>query len=375
MIDLDEWRDKQIRLHSLSGTDVKATFYYDETNNIRKLHVGAQGLNVAELNVFVLGGVVHRGGPRPLDLRLLREEMHIQKSTAEIKLMHVAKGTFPDLLRSTKLTVFLRWIMDNDLLIHYHELDPFYWSVIDIIDSLLHGIDNPMLLLHDAGLKSDLAELLRRDLAATVDLFGRHGYPGLAPESRTPFLNELIQLVESRSKALPVSNAALLRQVLRAGLELDDLAFIEGNAPHRLIDDFSLFYLSRIAVFNNATHILDMEESIRDRLQAMAIMKGKVPATHFQFVDSKADPGIQLADVVVGLLGKMHSYFTKTLPDEVAKARVGLTGTALDNTELLRNCISKSHDENIAFLHHVASLYDIQKLDIFLRFPDGAFAP
>jgi hypothetical protein len=106
----------------------------------------------------------------------------------------------------------------------------------------------------------------------------------------------------------------------------------------------------------------------------MAIMKGNAPATHFQFVDSKVDPGVQLADIVVGLLGKMHSYFTKTPPDEVAKARAGLTGTALENTELLKDCISRSHGENIAFLNHVASQYDIQKLDIFLRFPDGAFA-
>lgn len=56
------------------------------------------------------------------------------------------------------------------------------------------------------------------------------------------------------------------------------------------------------------------------------------------------------------------------------KRRTGLTGTALENTELLRDCISKSHDENIAFLNHVASQCDIQKLDIFLRFPDSAFA-
>jgi hypothetical protein len=118
-----------------------------------------------------------------------------------------------------------------------------------------------------------------------------------------------------------------------------------------------------------------MEDSIRDRLQAMAIKRGKVPATHFRFVDSKAEPGIQLADVIVGLLGKMHSYFTKTSPDEVAKARAGLTGAALKNAELLRDCISNSQNENIAFLNHVASQYDIQKLDLFLRFTDGAFAP
>ena len=374
MIDIDDWRDKQIRLHGLTDTDVKATFYYDETNNIRKLYIGSQGLNVADLKIFILGGVVHKGEPHPLDLLLLREAMQIQKTAPEIKLEHVAKGSFLDLLRSRKLATFLHWIIESDLLIHYHDLDPFYWSVVDIVDSLLPGLENPMLMLHHIWLKSDLAEVLRVDAAATVSLFHRHGYPGLTPEGSQPFLRELIQLFDSHSRTISAPNARLLRQVLLAGLELDDLIFIEGNTPYRLIEDFSLFYLTRIAVFNQATHILDMEESIRERFGAMVITQGGQPATHFRFVDSKTEPGIQLSDVVVGLLGKMHTYLTQTPRDEVAKDRDGLTGTALENAELLRDCISRSHDENIAFLNHVASQYDLQKIDVFLRFQDGPFA-
>jgi hypothetical protein len=80
LIDIDEWRDKQIQLHGLVGTDVEATFYYDETNNIRKLYIGDQGLNVAELKVFVLGGVLRKGKPRSIDLHPLRETMRIQRS-------------------------------------------------------------------------------------------------------------------------------------------------------------------------------------------------------------------------------------------------------------------------------------------------------
>jgi hypothetical protein len=74
-----------------------------------------------------------------------------------------------------------------------------------------------------------------------------------------------------------------------------------------LIDDFSSFYVSRIALFNNAVHILDMEEQIRDRLQAMALTRGGIPPANFTFVDSKTEPGIQLSDVVVGLLGNLRS--------------------------------------------------------------------
>ena len=374
MIDIDQWRDKQIRLHGLSGTDARYTFYYDETNNIRKLHVDARGLNVAELKVFVLGGVAHEGEPRSIDLQPLRNAMHIQRTANEIKLEHVAKGRFLDLLCSSKLTTFLRWIIENGFVIHYHELDPFYWSIVDIIDSVIRDTDNPMLVVHHANLKSDLAEVLRVDLAVTINLFRRYGYPSLAPDGRIPFLNELIEILEHNRTALAPFNAQLLKGVLQAGRRLDNLALIEDNAPNRLIDDFSIFYLSRIAVFNRANHILDMEESIRSHLLATPITMSGVPATHFRFVDSKVEPGIQLADVVVGVLGKMHSYFTQAHRDEVAEARASLTGTSLENVELLSDCISRSHATNVAFLHHVASLYDLQKLDLFFRFPDGAYA-
>jgi hypothetical protein len=57
--------------------------------------------------------------------------MQIRKTADEIKLEHVARGTFLDLLRSINLTTFLRWIMEGGLMIHYHDLDPLYWSFVD----------------------------------------------------------------------------------------------------------------------------------------------------------------------------------------------------------------------------------------------------
>lgn len=316
-----------MRLHQLSKADTRYTFYHDETNNVRKLHIDARGLNVAELKVFVLGGVVHEGEPYPIDIRPLRDAMQIQETAHEIKLEHVAIGMFLDLLRSTKLTIFLRWIADSGLMIHYHDLDPLYWSIADIIDSILSNIDNPMLVQHHALLKSDLAAILRCDLKATIGLFHRYGYPGLAPESRKPFLNDLIDLLEHNSSALPTFNTYMLKGVLQAGRGLGSLDFIEDNPPNLLIDNFSIFYLNRIAIFKYSSHILDMEKSIQDRFMKMPITSGGVPVTHYRFADSKVETGIQLADIIVGVLGKMHTYFTEAPRDEVAEVRTSLTGT------------------------------------------------
>lgn len=81
-----------------------------------------------------------------------------------------------------------------------------------------------------------------------------------------------------------------------------------------------------------------------------------------------------MADIVVGLLGKMHCHFCETSADAVSATRSALTAVRLDNALLLRDLIAASHAENIAFQHHVASLYDRDKADRFLRFADGAYA-
>jgi hypothetical protein len=142
-------------------------------------------------------------------------------------------------------------------------------------------------------LKSDLAAVLRSDLPATIKLFYRYAYPGLAPEGRKPFLNELIALLEHNNAAPPSFNATMLKGVLQFGRGLDSLDFIEGYPPNLLIDDFSSFYLARIGVFKNATHVLDMEESIRGTASSNPTHQRGEPVRHYRFADSEAEPELR----------------------------------------------------------------------------------
>jgi hypothetical protein len=246
VLDIDKFRDQIINMHGLSGADGDYTFYHDETNNTKKLRINAQGFNVAELTVFVLGGIVHEGAPRALDIGALRRAMRIQASAKEIKLTHVAKGSFLEILQAKRLTTFLRWIAESGLTIHYRSLDPLYWSIVDIIDSILARLPNPMLIAHHELLKGDLMLILRADLQLTIDLFRRYKYPSLDAAARRPFLDELLGLLERNGALLPDFNVMMLKGTLQAGRQLDDLVFIENNEPHELIDNFSMFYVTRI---------------------------------------------------------------------------------------------------------------------------------
>ncbi|UVT18315.1 MAG: DUF3800 domain-containing protein (plasmid) [Nitrospira sp.] len=360
-------------MHGLTKADAEYVFYHDETNNIKKLRLGVQGFNVTEPGVFVLGGVVHDGAPRSFDPESLRNAMHIQRSAGELKLKHVAKGEFLDLLTSDKLTTFLQWISDNDLFVHYHALDPLFWSLVDIMDSILYRLGEPRLMELHIRLKADLTALLRANLPETTSLFYRYNYPDLAPENRKPFLNELISMLEQSDDVLPEFNSMMLKGMLQAGRDLPSLDFIEGCTPHLLIESFTIFYLKRIALFKHSTHILDMEDSIRDDLQSMKLVSGGQPVKNYRFADSKSEPGIQVSDIVVGLIGKMYSYFAGTTRDEVSAARASLIGTSLKNAELLRDIIDASHEANIAFLDHVTSANEIGKMNVFLRSRGSAY--
>lgn len=373
MIDIDKIRDAHIGMYGLSKADQPYTFYHDETNNIKKLRLDAKGLNVAEPAIFVLGGIVHSGTPRPLDIWPLRNAMRIQTSADEIKLKHVAKGEFLDLLKSDKLTTFLKWISDSGLVVHYHALDPLYWSLVDIMDSILYRLGEPRLMELHAVLKADLATLLRANLPATTDIFFRYSYPDLTPENRKPFLDELLRLLERSDGVLPEFNAMMLKGMLQVGRNLPSLDFIEGFTPHLLIESFGVFYLTRIAIFKYSSHILDMEDSIRDEIEAMEPSSNGVPVTHYRFADSKSEPGIQVSDIVVGLIGKMHSYFAQNSREDISKTRVSLAGASLKNAELLRDLIDASHEANIAFLNHVSSISDIDKMNLFLRNSGSAY--
>lgn len=51
-----------------------------------------------------------------------------------------------------------------------------------------------------------------------------------------------------------------------------------------------------------------------------------------------------------------------------------IRGTSLNNTELLRDLIDASHAENIAFLNHVSSVTDLDKMNLSLRNTETRYA-
>lgn len=369
MIDVNKIRDREIVLHDLVNANTAYTIYHDETNNIRRLHVRSDGLNVREPQCFVLGGVAHRGASRPLPIDDLRAALRIQKSAAEIKLKHVATGEFIDLLNAPRLETFLDWLVEQGLFVHYSVLDPLYWSIVDVVDSILTAYREPKLFALNMELKNGLYTILRYDYDGTVDLFQRFTYPDVGRKRRAAFVAELLELLEHRQSLLAHFSYIMLKGALEIAQRIDSLPYLEDEEPNVLIYSFAPFYIQRICLFKNSQLILDVEDVVKEHLAGTRFFDGDRELKHFRFALSHGETGIQVADVVTGLLGKFFSFVCATDAEELVVIRRGLGARQKRTLGMLSGLLDRSIAENAAFAHFVLSLEDQEKAGFFLDAP------
>lgn len=340
------------------------TFYYDETNNIKKFYVRENDFNYTFTANFVLGGLVHLG--QAPNVQPLIDSFKLQKTATEVKFKHIASGQFLDCLKSEKLKLYLQFLRDNDLYVHYSSLNILYWSLVDIVDSAIVSSDaaqqlGPQFSNH---LKNDLYKLSRLEIDAVIDLFYRYEYPNIKSDSVLPFIEELTSLFDAYIDT-PEFHFGLesLRQILKEAKKKGSLPFIQDEDDYILLKDLSHFYLRPIYLFKNSIHIFDNEDSISETLKDYKILDGEDEIKNYTFVDSKTEQLIQLSDVFVGLIGKLTNYLNTSTREKIDNDFQTLTATQQSNIDLLIQVIDKSHNKNIGFLHNTDSFEEMSKMD------------
>lgn len=373
MFDVNPLRDAILATFPMPNVDGAYSFFYDETNNVRKLHLTPGGMNIRRPDCFVLGGIVHRGPSRPIDLSDLKTLLRLQPSVKEIKLKHLGSGGFLDLLGSDKIALFLEWLTTQGLLVHYQVTDLLYWSIVDIVDSILTEVDAPQLTALHMPLKDSLYTILRDDVEGTAELLGRYNYPDVGRERRATFVAELLDLVEYREHLLEHFSFYMLNGLLQMARTLDSLPYLEDETPNVLIDGFGIFFSNRLALFKNARHVLDDERQIEAYLKGLQFCDGDTPLRHFRFANSQTEAGIQLSDPVAGLLGKLFSYLNHTSLDVLKNDVDGLSASQCRSLILLAGLLDRSTDECPAFAQYVISSEDQKRAHFMMEIVPNRF--
>ena len=296
-VDVNDTREMMVNAFQLRRVNDKFTFYYDETNNIRKFYLTDEGTNVHEHNNFVLGGIALAEGQSLPDIAALRAKLGMQGNAPEIKFSHVAKGDFEKVLTSKKLGAFLSWLVDHGISIHYSSVNIIYWSIVDIVDSILAEEKFKGYIPYHQHIKNELYRLANLDKSEFLALMKLHRYPDVQLGDVAAFLGSVNEFIANRNPKNSSLPAFMLKTIVKKAASLSELAFLVHEEEGMLIDSFQGFYTRPIMLFKNSTHIFDRETEIEKSLKDTKFKDGS-RNVDFCFSDSKAEPGIQIADVL-----------------------------------------------------------------------------
>lgn len=357
------------RHKELKNVDGKFCFYYDESNNIRKLYLDETRpniLNVPMLQSFVIAGIMLDDQNTP-NIKALRNNLRLQATTNEIKLKHLVKGDFLNLISQHKIEVFLNWMADNNAYVHYSHIDPLYWSIVDIIESISSKLDNPLYYQMDRLLKNALYQIIKHDPQTFLGTLEHFNYPSIELTEISNFTTWLLSFIDANISIVDHVSGQILKSFITEALRLNELPFIMNNDAHVLIDGFYIFYLERICTFKNSSHYIDSEAVVEEKLESLDLLDSGKTLKNYQFIDSKTEPMIQVSDILAGILGKYFTFIAQTPAKELLLIKNDLTKIQQDNLSKLKKLIDKSDKFSQGLFHTIACDNDIAKHNFFLH--------
>jgi uncharacterized protein DUF3800 len=345
--------------------DKSYTFYYDETNNFKKLYIKELDFNASFASNFILGGLVFEG--TSTDLSNLFEGLELQNNIVDVKLKHLATGSFLDCLKSKKLNYFLKYLYDNKIYIHFTWVNLLQWSIADIVDSAIANSEVAIKAGRPMAdrVKSDFYKLAKIELEAVIALFYKFKYPNIKKEQIVPFINELISLFDGYIHTEEFHfGLESLRQVLKEAKRNQSLPFLTNEEDYVLLKDFSTFYLEPLALFKNSLHVFDNEDSIAEIVQNTKIMDGKDEIKNYSFIDSKSNPIVQASDIFVGIMGKLSTFLNTSGHMGVCYSISSLSEIQESNIDLIIDLMDRSGEKNPAFITSIDTQEEMKKVRI-----------
>lgn len=336
-------------------------FYYDETNNARKFKLNPDGFNVDEGPFFILGGLVFNKNksPNKNDLDVLFSKLNLQKNMSEIKFKHIKKegdNTFIDLLNSSRFETIINWIYKNNYWIHYSYRDNFFYSIVDIIDSMeesyILGPDYLRLL------KCTLYEHICKDPEIFKNILIESNYPNI---NREIFIDKIISWIDSQN----INNSNELTYIKKSLINHrhSELSFIENNEDHILISNYSDIYMNRLITFLHSQHLLDEEKEIQKILDMIKLYD----QTHnYKFEQSNSNRLLQLSDIIVGSLSLFFNTINSNNTSELKFTILNLTTEKKELLKKFQTILNNSLAENEVFKHGSADNIFEQKFNTFL---------
>ncbi len=356
MINVEEFYPVIEKLHGYKDNGKKYIFYYDETNNYRKVRITKKGLSNFKVlfDNYTLGGICFKKNNQK-DSKDLISKLGLQ-SNQELKSRTFFRGknTFKECIQHKKLNIILNWVLNNAY-IHYADIDVIFFSVIDIVESVCN---NKIAKLFPR----DLIEMFEDELYCAImnnfyfflDICKETGYPNVTGEKIRIFCKGLIDIIDKEHGKN--NTLELLKQLIKESLYNNDLIFLKYNEEGTLMESFYSLRQQRCIIFKNSVHIFDKEIIDEKKMnEEYMVFNDGNKLKNYKFLDSKDETNIQISDIIIYLIAKYLNFLSHCSNKVVDNDIKALNEIGRDNLNTLIQIIDKSNNESIFFIETVNS--------------------
>lgn len=334
-------------------SEVEWRFYYDETNNFRRLRVGkavkesADGSrNVSDSleKSFIIGGVAFATKEaeetirRNFDAQQFPTSLDRQSGKHETKCKQICIGhNVIQILNNTRVgrvSDFLRLLDKDDVYVHVSTSNAFFYYIVsEIVQKLtwILGIDDKGIDYSSHFLEDVLYDIARDDKAWFMETLRCWGYPSM---DYTPDIRKFCDAFERHVRSAGDSTLCgysikrdptrwcelgrLLRHVAMKCIligEGSDERLRIGSGDDYIVDSLCDFYWAPCLMwYPFSHHVFDEEETVKEKLESL-LPEGTI--TNGEMRNSADDTMIQVSDIWVGLYAKyeelLDGYVTETI--------------------------------------------------------------
>lgn len=329
-------------------------FFYDETNNYRKISLTNKGFNDNKVltDNFTLGGICIEKD-KCIDTTNLIKELRLQKNQElKSKTFFKKMNIFEECISHKKLNLILNWILENAY-IHYSDLDGFYYTVIDIVDSICDTKIGKMLpwKLQEA-FKSELYILLKENIIEFFWLCKETNYPNISSENVELFCNSIIKMIEritdGENRWFTLET---FKQLIKEKMKSKELIFLTDNLEKTIVESFHSLRQQSCIVFENSYHMFDQEVKDEEEMNLnKMLLNDEIELKNFEFMDSKKHIELQISDIIIYLISKYLKFLTYNSTEDINKKIKDMSKIGKENLKTLIRIINKSEKENPFFI-------------------------
>lgn len=303
----------ELMSNSMHKLQIKRTFYFDESNNIRKGSIGLPNDNNPDLGnlCFVLGGIAVEN---KIDFDALLNFVGAKQTPrdAKFKFFSYGESSFECSIAQPRLRKLFEFLLEKDIYIHFDVLHYMHFALVDILDSLIQEDDAVQMsaFYYYKQLQSDMTEVLYKDYQALHNILVEFEFPNIPKGKSTSFINRILNLycdnlVYFDSDSPDYFTKELLRQIIKAKRNRTNMYFLEGNKPFEISNFLYFDYLARASEILDTKHF-DNEPTIAKELYAFD--KNYKEKLNMDFVDSSVCREVQISDVICGFVSRMYSF-------------------------------------------------------------------